>query len=99
MWGLRNILAVTKRKLRATSPHTVCTMRLQEVSMTPISRRTFLTTAATAAGAVTLGCGDRPIGAPPLAQLVDDLLPDPASCGIDHIIVFMMENRSSTSCA
>jgi phospholipase C len=69
-------------------------MRLQEVSMTPISRRTFVTTAATAAAAVTLGCSERSIAAPPLAPLVDGLLPDPASCGIDHIIVFMMENRS-----
>ena len=62
--------------------------------MSPISRRTFLTTAATAAGSVALGCSDRPIIAPPRAQLIGGLLPDPAASGIEHVIVFMMENRS-----
>src|SRR5437773_4958058 len=72
----------------------VRTMRTKEVSMLPISRRTFLTTAATAAGSVALGCSDRPIIAPPRAQLIGGLLPDPAASGIEHVIVFMMENRS-----
>ena len=62
--------------------------------MSLISRRRFLTTAATAAGGVALGCSDRSILAPPRAQLIGDLLPDPATCGIEHVIVFMMENRS-----
>ena len=62
--------------------------------MSPISRRTFLTTAATAAGSVALGCSDRPIIAPTRAQLIGGLLPDPAASGIEHVIVFMMENRS-----
>src|SRR5438094_7630385 len=72
----------------------VRTMHTKEVSMLPISRRTFLTTAATAAGSVALGCSDRPIIAPPRAQLIGGLLPDPAASGIEHVIVFMMENRS-----
>ena len=62
--------------------------------MSPISRRTFLTTAATAAGSVALGCSDRPIIAPTRAQLLGGQLPDPAASGIEHVIVFMMENRS-----
>src|SRR5256885_17172962 len=62
--------------------------------MSPISRRTFLTTAATAAGSVALGCSDRPMIAPTRAQLIGGPLPDPALCGIEHVIVFMMENRS-----
>src|SRR5437879_12702948 len=62
--------------------------------MSLLSRRRFLTTAATAAGGIALGCSDRWILAPPRAQLIGDLLPDPATCGIEHVIVFMMENRS-----
>src|SRR2546429_9810479 len=69
-------------------------MHRTEVAMSSISRRTFLTTAATAAGSVALGCSDRPIIAPTRAQLIGGLLPDPASCGIEHVVVFMMENRS-----
>src|SRR2546428_13231026 len=69
-------------------------MHGKEVAMSPISRRTFLTTAATAAGSVALGCGDHPMIAPARAQLIGGLLPDPASCGIEHVVVFMMENRS-----
>src|SRR5256885_9544746 len=69
-------------------------MHRKEVAMPPISRRTFLTTAATAAGSVVLGCGDRPIIAPTRARLIGGLLPDPAACGIEHVVVFMMENRS-----
>src|SRR5213082_2113623 len=72
----------------------VRTMQRREVAMSPISRRTFLTTAATAAGSVALGCSDHPMIAPTRAQLISGLLPDPASCGIEHVIVFMMENRS-----
>src|SRR2546430_9137558 len=69
-------------------------MHTKEVAMPPISRRTFLTTAATAAGSVALGCGDHPMIAPTRAQQIGGLLPDPASCGIEHVVVFMMENRS-----
>src|SRR6266576_1554877 len=69
-------------------------MHGKEVAMSPISRRRFLTTAATAAGSVALGCGDHPMIAPRRAQLIGGLLPDPASCGIEHVVVFMMENRS-----
>ena len=55
--------------------------------MTAISRRKFVTTAATAAGAVTLGCSDRSIIAPPLARLTADPLPDPAASGIEHALL------------
>src|SRR2546430_11591905 len=69
-------------------------MHRKEVAMPPISRRTFLTTAATAAGSVALGCSDHPMIATTRAQRLGGLLPDPASCGIEHVVVFMMENRS-----
>ncbi len=61
---------------------------------TPMSRRAFLTSAATAASAAALGCDDRWIVPPSLAEVAGGGLLDPASCGIDHVIVFMMENRS-----
>jgi phospholipase C len=61
----------------------------------PMSRRKFLTSAATAAGAVALGCSDRSITAPAFAELPGlGALPDPATSGIEHVVVFMMENRS-----
>ncbi|HEV8304419.1 MAG TPA: alkaline phosphatase family protein [Gemmatimonadales bacterium] len=59
-----------------------------------MSRRAFLTGTATAAGAVALGCTDRSITAPMLTQIAPAALPDPASSGIEHVVVFMMENRS-----
>src|SRR6266705_1408333 len=59
-----------------------------------ISRRNFLTSTATAAGALALGCRDSWIAAPPPAQLGRAALVDPGASGIDHVIVFMMENRS-----
>ena len=60
-----------------------------------ISRRRFLSSAAAAAGGLALGCSDRSILAPTLADLSGlGLLPDPTTCGIEHVIVFMMENRS-----
>src|SRR5207302_9382833 len=43
---------------------------------------------------IALGCSDRSIVAPPLARLAADPLPDPAASRIEHVIVFMMENRS-----
>src|SRR3989454_2094573 len=62
--------------------------------MSLVSRRRFLTTAATTVGGITLGCSDRSIIAPTRAQLSGDMLPDPAASGIEHVVVFMMENRS-----
>jgi phospholipase C len=62
--------------------------------MSAISRRRFLTSAATAAGAAALGCRDSWIAAPLPARGGRVALSDPASSGIDHVIVFMMENRS-----
>ena len=61
---------------------------------TPISRRRFLASAATAAGAVALGCRDSWIDAPSLAAVAGKPLPEPAASGIEHVVVFMMENRS-----
>ena len=61
---------------------------------TPISRRRFLASAATAAGAVALGCRDSWIDAPSLAAVASKPLPEPAASGIEHVVVFMMENRS-----
>ncbi|HXL33646.1 MAG TPA: alkaline phosphatase family protein, partial [Gemmatimonadales bacterium] len=59
-----------------------------------MSRRRFLSSTATAAGAVALGCRDSWIATPPPAPLLQAELPDPATTGIEHIVVFMMENRS-----
>ncbi len=58
-----------------------------------MDRRTFLTNAASAAGAIALGC--RPTG-PDSPRITSPLvaLPDPDSSGIEHVVVFMMENRS-----
>jgi phospholipase C len=61
---------------------------------TSISRRSFLASSAAAASAIALGCRD-PVSEPARFALVPPpTLPDPAHCGIDHIVVFMMENRS-----
>jgi len=59
-----------------------------------MSRRRFLSSTATAAGAVALGCRDSWIATPPPAPLLQAEVPDPATTGIEHIVVFMMENRS-----
>ena len=57
-----------------------------------VSRRRFLASSLAAVGSVALGCSDR--------ALITDTgwfscdLPEPASSGIEHVIVVMMENRS-----
>jgi phospholipase C len=53
-----------------------------------------LTSAATTAGAVALGCRDPWLTAPASRRLARSTLPDPETSGIEHVIVFMMENRS-----
>src|SRR5690349_7914417 len=58
-----------------------------------IHRRAFLSAAAAATGGLALACVDRTVGGPLLSDLTT-ALPNPASSGIDHIIVMMMENRS-----
>jgi len=60
----------------------------------PISRRRFLTSTAAAAGGLALGCSDRGITDAAFKKLSYAPLPDPASSGIEHVVVFMMENRS-----
>ncbi len=60
---------------------------------TPMSRRAFLTRAATAASAVALGCDERSIAPASLTDFMAGRV-HPASSGIEHVIVFMMENRS-----
>jgi phospholipase C len=61
--------------------------------LSDLSRRQFLAGVAAATGALALGgCGEGSLsgeGDPELAAL-----PDPATCGIEHIVVVMMENRS-----
>ncbi|MEW6268740.1 MAG: alkaline phosphatase family protein [Thermodesulfobacteriota bacterium] len=55
-----------------------------------LSRRQFLAGLAAATGALALGgCSDGPGGDPE-----NEPLPDPASSGIEHVVVLMMENRS-----
>jgi phospholipase C len=63
---------------------------------TLIQRRAFLSTAAAAGGGLALACVDRSVGVPVLSELTSSpsLLLDPASSGIEHIILVMMENRS-----
>jgi phospholipase C len=58
------------------------------------SRRAFLSAAATAAGGLAFSCTDRSVIGPLLTKPFRSLLPSPASCGIEHIILVMMENRS-----
>jgi phospholipase C len=53
-----------------------------------------LENAATAAGALAIGCREPWIDAPPSGHVARATLPDPAASGIEHVIVFMMENRS-----
>jgi phospholipase C len=60
-------------------------------------RRRFLAGVAGAAGAIALpGCGPAVTSAPASAAASGGAgaLPDPADCGIDHIVQVMMENRS-----
>src|SRR2546426_786414 len=58
------------------------------------SRRTFLSTAAAATGGLAVACADRTVGVPVLSRLAGSLPLDPQTCGIEHIVVLMMENRS-----
>jgi phospholipase C len=56
-----------------------------------LSRREFLAGLAAATGALALGaCGDGSGDGDPESEP----LPDPASSGIEHVVVLMMENRS-----
>jgi phospholipase C len=62
----------------------------EQLAAAALSRREFLTGLGAAAGALALGgCGDAASGDPE-----NEPLPDPASSGIEHIVVLMMENRS-----
>src|SRR2546425_12280594 len=58
-----------------------------------MNRRTFLTSTASAAGAIALGCRHAGPDSPSITSSLV-ALPDPASSGIEHVVVFMMENRS-----
>src|SRR5207245_10955337 len=58
-----------------------------------MTRRTFLTSTASAAGAIALGCRHAGPDSPSITSSLV-ALPDPASTGIEHVVVFMMENRS-----
>jgi len=58
-----------------------------------LSRRQFLTASTLAAGGLALGGAARWPGPSGEAEAAT-VLPDPASSGIDHVVVVMMENRS-----
>src|SRR3989441_1566157 len=58
-----------------------------------MNRRTFLTSTASAAGAIALGCRHAGPDSPSITSSLA-ALPAPASSGIEHVVVFMMENRS-----
>jgi len=62
--------------------------------MAALPRRTFLSAAAAATGGLVVGCADRTVGVPVLSRMASWLTIDPQSCGIEHIVVMMMENRS-----
>ncbi len=59
-----------------------------------LSRRDFTWYALVAGGSVVLGCATRVPLIPPITPPSYPGLPPPASSGIDHIVVVMMENRS-----
>ncbi|MEA2486808.1 MAG: phospholipase, partial [Actinomycetota bacterium] len=61
--------------------------------MANVSRRGFLTGIA-AAGGVALGGPGLGRAVSSLSGSIARKLPDPASSGIDHVVVLMMENRS-----
>jgi len=62
--------------------------------MAALPRRTFLSAAAAATGGLAVACADRTVGVPVLSRMASWLTLDPQSCGIEHIVVMMMENRS-----
>src|SRR2546427_1988657 len=62
--------------------------------MPVLPRRTFLPAAPAAAGGFALACVDRTVGVPLLSRATSSLPLDPSSCGIEHVVVMMMENRS-----
>jgi len=69
-------------------------MSPRTVTHRDVSRRRFVASAATAAGALAVGCSDQTITAPLLARLERRDFPHPASSGLEHVILVMMENRS-----
>src|SRR6266478_8485113 len=62
--------------------------------MPVLPRRTFLSAATAAAGGFALACVDRTVRVPLLSRAASSLPLDPGSCGIEHVVVVMMENRS-----
>jgi phospholipase C len=62
--------------------------------MPVLPRRTFLSAATAAAGGLALACVDRTVGVPVLSSDTNPLPLDPRTCGIEHVVVMMMENRS-----
>src|SRR2546425_10521330 len=62
--------------------------------MAALPRRTFLSAAAAAPGGVVVGGAARPVGGPVLSRMASWLTIGRQSCGIEHIVVMMMENRS-----
>jgi len=59
-----------------------------------LPRRAFLSAAAAATGGLAIACADQTLGVPMLSEQLNARLPDPTSCGIEHVVLVMMENRS-----
>ena len=59
-----------------------------------LPRRAFLSAAAAATGGLAVACAERTLGGPTVAGFPRAQLSDPASSGVEHIVLVMMENRS-----
>src|SRR5256886_13785866 len=59
-----------------------------------LPRRAFLSAAAAATGGLAVACADQSVGVPALSEQWSARLFDRASCGIEHVVLVMMENRS-----
>ncbi|MDQ2832661.1 MAG: alkaline phosphatase family protein [Acidobacteriota bacterium] len=59
-----------------------------------LSRRDFAKHALAAGGSAALGCAKRIPPSTPIPPPSYPDLPDPSSCGIEHVVVITMENRS-----
>ena len=59
-----------------------------------LPRRGFLSAAAAATGGLAVACADQSVGVPALSEQLSARLRHPASCGIEHVVLVMMENRS-----
>src|SRR5205807_6626663 len=81
-----------------SQPFTILTVIRDDARMSTTTRRQILLGGASVAGAAALspllGAGDGSAAATSRTAALHHDLPDPASSGIDHIVVLCMENRS-----